>query len=59
MIGGGAADIKSLTNGGYEILDCNFEFQQGIDDKGKATTRVYGGTINLTISQLPSKDIIE
>jgi hypothetical protein len=49
IIGGGSpADIKSLISGGYEILDCNFDFHQGIDRKGKATTRVYIGTFGLT-----------
>ena len=50
VIGGDSpADIKSLINGGYEVLDSNFSFQQAIDRTGKATTRVYSGTfINLT-----------
>ncbi|MDR0700193.1 MAG: type VI secretion system needle protein Hcp [Tannerella sp.] len=60
MIGGGSpADIKSLINGGYEILDCRFSFEQGMDDTGKATTKVYGGITNITLSQLPPKEIIE
>ena len=40
-----AADIKSLINGGYEVLDCSFNFQQSIDRTGKATTRVYSETM--------------
>jgi len=59
LIGGGAADIMSLIGGGYEILDCNFSFDQGIDERGKATTRVHGGTIQVTLSQLPPQPIIE
>jgi len=59
VIGGGAADIMSLIKGGYEILDCRFSFEQGIDNKGKATTRVYCGIIRITLSQLPPKQIIE
>jgi len=58
MMGGGAADIKSLIQGGYEILDCHFAFQQGIDQKGKATTKVQSGTMQITLSQLPPKDIL-
>lgn len=42
-----------------EILNCSFAFQQGVDQKGKATTRVHAGTINITLSQLPPQDIIE
>jgi hypothetical protein len=60
MIGGDTpADIKSLTEGGYEILDCNFDFRQGIDRFGKATTRVYSGTLQVKLSQLPRKDLID
>ena len=60
VIGGDSpADILSLINGGYEISDCRFSFEQGLDDKGKATTRVYFGIINIKLPQLPSKDIIE
>jgi hypothetical protein len=60
MMGGGSpADLKSLVSGGYEILDCNFDFRQGIDRNGKATTRVYSGTLNVKLSQLPRKELIE
>ena len=59
MIGGGAADIKSLISGGYEIAKCNFTFQQGLDDKGHVSTRVYSGTIHVVLPQLPPKDILE
>lgn len=59
MLGGGAADIKSLIKEGYEVLDCNFSFNQGVDEKGKATTKVYGGILNITLSQLPPQDVIE
>lgn len=55
----GAADIISLIKGGNEVLDCHFSFEQGIDDKGKATTKVYGGTLHITLSQLPPQNIIE
>ena len=54
-----AADIKSLINGGYEVLDCNFSFQQAIDRTGRATTRVYSGTLDVKLSELPKNDLIE
>jgi len=57
--GDSAADIKSLIKGGYEISKCNFTFQQGIDDKGRVSTRVYGGTIHIVLPQLPPQEIIE
>ena len=59
VLGGGAADILSLVKGGLEILSYNFAFRQGFDQRGKATTKVYAGTINLTLSQLPPQNIIE
>ncbi len=55
----GGSNILDLLKGGLEILDCNFSFQQGIDHKGKATTRTVAGSINVTISQLPNEEIIE
>lgn len=58
VLGGGAADIVSLVKGGLEILDCNFSFRQGVDQKGKATTKVHGGVISVTLSQLPPQNII-
>lgn len=54
-----AADIISLIKGGPEVIDCNFDFHQNVDNKGKATTRTQSGTLNLTISQLPPQNIIE
>jgi hypothetical protein len=57
VLGGDAADIVSLLSGGLEILHCNYSFQQGVDDRGKATSRVYGGNISVTLSQLPPKEI--
>lgn len=59
VLGGDAADIVSLTKGGLELADCNYGFSQGIDDRGKATTRVHGGTIRVTLPQLPPNQIIE
>ena len=59
VIGGGAADILSLIGGGYEIQDCSYTFDQGTDKRGKATTRVLGGAIHITLSQLPSNELIE
>ena len=59
IIGGGGADIISLIKGGHEIYSCNFSFQQGVDPRGKATTKVYGGRIDLVLDKLPSTEIIE
>lgn len=55
--GEAAADIVSLVQGGLEILHCTYSFQQGVDDRGKATTRVHGGDINIVLAQLPPRYI--
>ena len=58
LLGDGAADIVSLIKGGFEISNCHFAFEQGVDDRGKASTKVFGGTLHLTLSQLPPLNII-
>jgi hypothetical protein len=59
MLGGDSpADIKSLTEGGYEIANCRFGFDQGVDANGKATTSVHGGTIEVALPQLPGDELI-
>ena len=60
IIGGDeGGDIISLLKNGYEISSCQYSFQQGIDAKFKATTKVSGGAIHLTLSQLPPQPIID
>ena len=51
LILGGAspADIKSLIEGGYEMANCRFGFRQGVDAKGKSTTSVQSGVIDLVL----------
>lgn len=52
-------DIKNLFSKGYESLYSNYSFSQGIDLHGKATTRVMGGRIDVTLPQIPTKEILE
>ncbi|GHT41224.1 hypothetical protein FACS189437_07840 [Bacteroidia bacterium] len=52
-------DFLSLIKGGYELANFEFSFQQGVDDTGKVSTEVYGGTLSLTLPMLPPKAIIE
>lgn len=56
---GGAADIVSLIKGGYEIIDCEYSFNQGVDAKGRVSTKVHGGSLSIVLSQLPPQPIIE
>lgn len=53
------ANFLSLAKGGYELANCEFSFQQGIDQKGQASTKVYGGTFILDMPMLPKNEIIE
>ncbi|MDR1582840.1 MAG: type VI secretion system needle protein Hcp [Prevotellaceae bacterium] len=53
------ADIRSLISGGYEALQVNYAFSQGVDRKGKVQTRVWGGQIKLTLPMLPPDEIME
>lgn len=46
-------DFSSLIKGGFELSNCKFAFSQDIDDTGKACTEVVGGTISMTLPQLP------
>jgi hypothetical protein len=57
--GGGAADIISLIKGGYEVHSYRHFFKQEIDRKGKVTTKVYGGFMQLVLTQIPPNPIIE
>lgn len=59
VLGSSVADLKNLLSGGLEIYKCNYMFRQAVDNKGKATTKVYGGAIDITLSQLPNKEITE
>lgn len=59
VLGSDASDLMSLMKGGYELLESEFYFEQGIDDKGKVSTRTFGGTIFAVIPQLPPDAIIE
>jgi len=59
ILGSESSDILSLLKGGLEISNLNYSFRQGIDLKGKATTKVYGGSINITLAQLPTHEITE
>lgn len=52
-------DIMSLLRDDYEVANCEFSFQQGIDEQGKPSTRVFGGNISLTLPMLPSNEIID
>lgn len=53
------ADFQSLTRTGYELVDCSFSFQQGVDKKGQPFTKVSGGMFSLVIPTLPTPEITQ
>lgn len=53
------ADFGSLVKSGYELDDFEYGFQQGVDDTGKASSEVYGGTLTMTLPMLPPDVIIQ
>jgi hypothetical protein len=60
MLGGDSpADIKSLTEGGYELANCRWGYKQGTDANGKATTAVHSGVIDVVLTQIPPTPVIE
>lgn len=60
LLGGeSTGSIIDLIKGGYEISSCQYSFQQGIDAKGKATTKVHSGSMHITLPQLPPQPIID
>ena len=52
-------DFLSLEKNGYELTNFEFTFQQGVDEKCKAETKVFGGSLAVTIPTLPSNEIID
>ena len=55
----GASDLVSLLKSGYEVKDCEYSFQQGVDAKGRVSTRVLGGVLHISLAQLPPQPIID
>lgn len=52
------SSLGGLYKEGYELLNCDYSFSQGVDQKGQAQTAVRGGTIHLALPTLPSDEIV-
>lgn len=52
------ASIMGLLKDTYELLNFDYSFAQGVDQKGKAQTAVRGGVLSLTLANLPSQELI-
>ncbi|MDL2306336.1 type VI secretion system needle protein Hcp [Bacteroides sp. OttesenSCG-928-D19] len=59
VLGGGAADILTLIKGGYEVTDFEYSFNQSINRKGRVSGKVLGGTIDITIPQVPPLPLVQ
>ncbi len=44
---------------GIPVLACDFNFTQDIDGRGKATSRIRGGIINVTLRGIDDSEIIQ
>ena len=42
-----------------DVLKCDYEFRRDVDSKGKPSSGVYGGTINLSVESTDDTSIVE
>jgi len=42
----------------YDVLDCNYSFRRDVDLKGRPSSNVYGGTINLVVESTEDTKIV-
>lgn len=43
----------------YDVMSCSYSFSRDVDGKGKPSSKVYGGTISLTIESTEETAILE
>ena len=42
----------------YDVLDCDYSFKRDVDLKGRPSSNVYGGTINLVVESTEDTKIV-
>jgi len=42
----------------YDVLECNYSFKRDVDLKGRPSSNVYGGTINLVVESTEDTKIV-
>jgi hypothetical protein len=42
----------------YDVLQCNYSFRRDVDMKGRPSSNVYGGTINLVVEATEDTKIV-
>lgn len=53
------AKLKFSGKDGIDVLACDYKLTRDVDAKGRPSSGVYGGTINLTIESTDDTSIIE
>lgn len=54
-----SVDTGKLFENSTELAKCSYTFAKAIDGKGQVQSKVEGGTIEIELSTLPSKSIIQ
>lgn len=52
------AQLK-IGNKEFNVITCEYELQRDVDAKGRPSSGIYGGTINLSIESTDDNSIIE
>lgn len=59
-IGAASADNSlTLAKEDYELASCRYTFSKQIDTKGEVQTRSSGGLISISISSIPTRELLE
>lgn len=53
------AKLKIGGKDNIDVLKCNYSLSRDVDSKGRPSSGVYGGTINLTVESTDDTSIIE
>lgn len=43
----------------FDVISCDYAFRRDVDSKGRPSSGVYGGTVNLTVESTDDTSIIE
>lgn len=43
----------------YDVLDCNYKFKRDVDSKGRPSSSIYGGVIDVHIESTEDTSILE
>lgn len=53
------AKLKFGSKDNIDVLSCNYALRRDVDAKGRPTSGVYGGTINLSVESTDDTSIVE